>query len=158
VSLSWEELRQPRPVESPGKIRRADIELLKRTASSVVHCPRSHEYFQHSPFQFDKLRDIGLNICLGTDSLASNDDLSLFAEMRAFQKKFSHVAPERILEMTTTNPARALRQQSALGKIRAGFVADLIALPIEKSESIFERIIAFDQAVGWSMVDGHVLA
>ena len=137
-----------------------DFDLLKKLASSfsVVHCPRSHEYFQHSPFQFQKLDGAGLNICLGTDSLASNDDLSLFAEMRAFQKKFSDVPPAQILEMTTVNPARGLGQETVLGKIRDGFVADLIALPIERWTSIFEQIISFDEEVSWSMVGGQILA
>ena len=124
---------------------------------SVVHCPRSHEYFRHSPFQFPRLCELGFNICLGTDSLASNDDLSLFAEMRAFQKEFSGVAPEEILKMVTQNPARALRQENALGKIRTGFAADLIALPIARSTSLFDEIVAFDEPATWSMISGRIL-
>ncbi|HET9418227.1 MAG TPA: amidohydrolase family protein, partial [Chthoniobacterales bacterium] len=71
----------------------SDFNLLEKSPRnfSIVHCPRSHSYFGHSPFQFGRLRSLGFNICLGTDSLASNDDLSLFAEMRAFQKEFPNV-------------------------------------------------------------------
>ncbi len=109
-----------------------DLSLMKKSArrDSIVHCPRSHEYFEHSPFQFEKLHALGFNICLGTDSLASNDDLSLFAEMRAFQKEFPAVRPEEILEMVTINSARALGQGKALGKIQRDFLADFIAVPI----------------------------
>lgn len=137
-----------------------DFDLLKKSALtfSIVHCPRSHEYFRHSPFEFQKLRELGSNICLGTDSLASNDDLSLSAEMRAFQKTFPDISPGDILKMVTVNPARALRQESALGKIRAGFVADLITVPIGRSTSVFEEIIAFDQSISWSMVGGRISA
>ncbi|HST31670.1 MAG TPA: amidohydrolase family protein [Chthoniobacterales bacterium] len=137
-----------------------DFEVLRKSANefSIVHCPRSHEYFGHSPFQFEKLRDAAFNICLGTDSLASNNDLSLFAEMRAFQKEFSNIAPEKIFEMVTLNPARALRQETTLAKIRRGSVADLIAIPSARSNSIFEQIIAFDRAVVWSMLSGRILA
>src|SRR5438105_3272359 len=73
-----------------------DFRLLAKLSENfaVGHCPRSHDYFGHSPFQFQKLRKLGCNICLGTDSLASNDDLSLFAEMRAFQKEFAGIAPK----------------------------------------------------------------
>src|SRR5262249_33223502 len=108
-----------------------DFDLLKEFAreSSLTHCPRSHDYFGHSPFQFQKLSKLGFNVCLGTDSLASNEDLSLFAEMRAFQEAFPIVGPEEILRMVTINPARALRQENSLGKIRSGFSADLIAIP-----------------------------
>ena len=142
-----------------NELAETDFELLARTGKncSIVHCPRSHEYFGHSPFHFEKLRDIRLNICLGTDSLASNDDLSLFAEMRALQKEFPNLLPEEILKMVTTNAALALRQENELGKIHVGFVADLIAIPISKSTGIFEEIVAFSQAVNWSMLRGRVL-
>ena len=135
-----------------------DLDLMERSASkfSIVHCPRTHEYFGHSPFQFHKLRELGFNICLGTDSLASNDDLSLLAEMRAFQKTFPDVSPEEILKMVTINGARALRQENVLGKLRPGFLADLIAIPIARSTSAFEEITAFDQPVNWSMINGQV--
>ncbi len=126
--------------------------------SSIVHCPRSHQYFEYSPFEFQKLHGLGFNIGLGTDSLASNDDLSLFAEMRAFQKKFPGVAPGEILKLVTVNPASALKQERNLGKIRQGFLADLIAIPIAKSTSVLEDTIAFDRAVGWSMLNGRISA
>jgi cytosine/adenosine deaminase-related metal-dependent hydrolase len=125
---------------------------------SVVHCPRSHAYFGHSPFRFQSLRELGFNICLGTDSLASNDDLSLFAEMREFRKEFPGIAPEEILEMVTVNPARALHQESELGKIRRDFVADLIAVPIGRSTSVFEQIVSFNDIVVWSMIAGRISA
>ena len=139
-----------------NEIVESDFELFSMSKAKfpVVHCPRSHDYFGHSPFQFQRLRELGFNICLGTDSLASNEDLSLFAEMRAFRKEFSDVLSEQILEMVTVNPARALRQDNALGKIRAGLVPDLIALPIARATSVFEEIVEFDQAVNWSMLGG----
>jgi aminodeoxyfutalosine deaminase len=135
-----------------------DFDLLEssRKKFSVIHCPRSHEYFGHSPFQFHKLRELGFNICLGTDSLASNDDLSLFAEMRAFQKEFPNVRPEDILKMVTVNSAHSMNQENSLGKVRSGFVADLIAVPCERSTSAFEEILGFDQPVSWSMIGGQV--
>ena len=135
-----------------------DFDLLTRSTKkfSIVHCPRSHDYFGHSPFQFHKLRELGFNICLGTDSLASNDDLSLFGEMRAFQKKFPAVSPEEILKMVTVNSARALREENSLGKIRYEFAADLIAIPIAGSTLAFDEIVAFNRAVSWSMIDGQV--
>ena len=127
----------------------SDFDLLERSNLKfhVVHCPRSHKYFGHSPFGFDRLRLLGFNVCLGTDSLASNENLSLFEEMRTFQENFPRVSPEEILQMVTVNPARALRQKNALGQIRPGFVADLIAVPCSAPTDIFEQIVAFDGAV-----------
>ena len=132
-----------------NELTEKDFELLERSNSKfhVVHCPRSHNYFGHSPFAFDRLRSFGLNICLGTDSLASNESLSLFAEMRAFQKECSSVSAEEIFQMVTVNPARALRYENALGQIRPGFGADLITVPCSTSTDIFEQILAFKNPV-----------
>ena len=92
-----------------------------RTKFHVVHSPRSHQYFGHSRFAFTQLYRLGLNISLGTDSLASNESLNLFAEMRAFQRSEPERSPEKIFEMITLNPASALREQNTLGRIRPDF-------------------------------------
>ena len=140
-----------------NELTETDFELLERSNSKfhVVHCPRSHDFFGHSPFAFDRLRSTGFNISLGTDSLASNENLSLFAEMRVFQTEFPSVSPEEILRMVTVNPARALRCENVLGQIRPGFGADLIAVPCSGSTNIFEKIIAFGRRVPWTMVNGN---
>ena len=142
-----------------NELTESDFDLLERSNSKfhIVHCPRSHNYFGHSPFAFDRLRSLGFNVCLGTDSLASNETLSLFDEMRAFQKEFPSVSAEEIFQMVTANPARALRQENALGQIRPGFGADLTAVPCSTSTDIFEQILAFDARVSWSMVNGNII-
>ena len=140
-----------------NELAESDFELLERSDSKfhIVHCPRSHDYFGHSAFAFERLRALGFNICLGTDSLASNDDLSLFAEMRAFQKAFPTISSEAILRMVTANPATALYQENAPGRIRSGLKADLIAVPCSGLADVFEQIIAFDGSVSWAMVNGE---
>jgi aminodeoxyfutalosine deaminase len=137
-----------------------DFDLLReiRDKFSIAHCPRSHAYFGHVPFQFERLQRLGFNVCLGTDSLASNDDLSLFAEMRAFQKEFPKVPPERILKMVTVNPARALRRENELGKIERGSLADMIALPFTTSENVHQTILNFVGKVPWFMLHGKTVA
>ena len=121
----------------------------------IAHCPRSSQYFQHRPFAMQELRDLRFNICLGTDSLASNSSLSLFAEMQTVRDGHRGLEPERILEMVTSNSARALDQENDLGKIRAGFQADLIALPIEDGRGdTFEKIISWSDTVPWMLVAG----
>jgi cytosine/adenosine deaminase-related metal-dependent hydrolase len=134
-----------------------DFGLLEkvRTKFHVVHSPRSHRYFSHSPFQSERLCKLGFNICLGTDSLASNESLSLFAEMRAFQHNEPGRPPEKIFEMVTVNPAAALHQQDSLGRIRPGFRADLIAIPCSDRGDLFGEITAFDGEFGWIMVNGR---
>jgi cytosine/adenosine deaminase-related metal-dependent hydrolase len=139
-----------------NELREDDFELLEGLTCNfhVVHSPRSHDYFGHSRFEFERLRSLDLNICLGTDSLASNESLSLFDEMRAFQKEFATVSPEEILQMVTVNAATALRQGKVLGRIRPGFLADLVAVPWSGTCDVFEEIIAFEGTVNWMLLDG----
>jgi cytosine/adenosine deaminase-related metal-dependent hydrolase len=141
-----------------NELAKNDFDLFARSRNqfSIAHCPRSHAYFEHSPFQFERFCELGFNIGLGTDSLASNEDLSLFAEMRSFQKEFPDVSAEEILKMVTTKSARALRRENSLGRIRSGFVADLIAIPMARSTSVFEEIVAFDRVASWLMINGQV--
>jgi len=141
-----------------NELTESDFQLLGqlRQKFSIAHCPRSHAYFQHSPFACERLSRLGFNVCLATDSLASNADLSLFAEMREFQQSDDHIRPDQILHMATVNPARALGRARALGKIAPGFLADMIALPISGSADVYEQIIAFSGAVPWMMVGGEV--
>ena len=140
-----------------NELAESDFELLEtfRGKFHVVHSPRSHDYFAHSPFAFERLRDLGFNICLGTDSLASNENLSLFAEMRAFRRSEPAVSPKEALEMVTVNGGRALGRPQILGRIRANYFADLIAIPCSGITDVFEEILAFDQPVHWIMVNGE---
>lgn len=138
----------------------SDLELLaaQQAKPHVVHCPRSHEYFGHPPFAFEPLRKRGFNVCLGTDSLASNDDLSLFSEMRQFQQTYSGVSPREILELVTINAAATLRQENVLGRIRPGFYADLVTIPNgPPGADVFEQIVAFSGAVLTVLIRGSIV-
>ena len=138
-----------------NEIEDSDFDLLAGSTSKlhVVHSPRSHRYFGHSPFQLERLRALGFNICLGTDSLASNNDLNLFAEMRAFQREFTEISPKEILTMVTVNPAQALRRKNVLGKICRGAHVDLVAIPYSRGD-FFEAIVGFE-GDPWLMSDGE---
>jgi len=149
-------MTQPWIVAHLNELTESDFDLLAKIPKvSIVHCPRSHSYFGHTDFQFARLHDLGFSICIGTDSLASNDDLSLFAEMRKFRDRF-HFEPKKVLEMVTINSARALKQRDQLGRIRANFLADMIALPFTKSPNIFETILNFVGKVPWIMLHGTI--
>jgi len=141
-----------------NELTESDFDLLERAERRfhVVHSPRSHDYFNHSRFPFEKLRALGFNICLGTDSLASNDSLSLFDEMRAFRRSEPGISPDKILKMVTVNPARALHQENTLGRIRRGFRADLLAVRCNERDTPFEQILEFDGSVDWIMVNGKL--
>ena len=124
----------------------------------IVHCPGSHRYFQHTPFQYRRLHDLGVNLCVGTDSLASTHSLSLLEEVRGLQRTNPWMTPEQLLRTVTVNPARALKYGGDLGKIAPGALADLIAIPVAGSVAdLHEEIISYTRPVPWMMVDGNVV-
>jgi aminodeoxyfutalosine deaminase len=139
-----------------NELTESDFELLKKSKTKfhVVHSPRSHDYFDHKRFPFERLHAIGFNVCLGTDSLASNESLSLFEEMRAFQRNEPAISAERVLEMVTVNSASALCQQNSLGRIRPGFRADLIAISHTERGDVFAEIVAYQGEINWMMAGG----
>jgi cytosine/adenosine deaminase-related metal-dependent hydrolase len=137
-----------------------DFELLAGAPKfHIVHCPRSHAFLDHSPFAIERLQSLGFNVCLGTDSLASNRDLSLFAEMRELHDKKPSLLPRDLVAMATVKGARAIGCSNSLGTIQRNACADLIAIPIASSAAdIFETIVAFEKAVPWIMVNGTVVS
>jgi len=142
---------------------KGDVELLAARKVNVVHCPRSHSYFGHEPFQIRKLLRAGVNVCLGTDSLASvykrrheSARLDMFAEMRAFAASNRFLSPRRILETATLNGARALGLRRRIGELREGAYADLIAIPFKgKASESYEAVLQHQGDVAASMIDGN---
>ena len=140
-----------------------DAELLGRKRVNVVHCPRSHDYFRHQEFPYRALTKAGVNICLGTDSLATirkhprrDVELNMFNEMRAFATKQPTVAPRRILRMATLNGAHALGLTGGAGELKRNAYADLVAIPVrEKTGHIHEGIINYGGEVPISMIGGE---
>ncbi len=136
-----------------------DFALLETARPHIVHCPRSHEYFRHPRFEFRRLHEAGLNICLGTDSLASNDSLNLFAEMQTLQRTEPWLSAEALVRLVTRNPARALGLDQRLGRVSPGAWADLIALPFQGSSGgIFEAIVDHQKPIDWMMINGKIKA
>jgi cytosine/adenosine deaminase-related metal-dependent hydrolase len=124
---------------------------------SIVHCPGSHRYFRHTRFPLTKLRNIGVNVCLGTDSLASTLTLSMFDEMRILARQEPQLDPSEILKMATLNGAMALGIEA--GKIAPGALADLIALPhADNAREVHAAVIENREPVAWMMLDGKILS
>ena len=142
-----------------NELTEEDFGLLARAKKfHIAHCPRSHTFFGHTPFEWQRLRTLGFNICLGTDSLASNSSLSLFSEMRELLRKETWISPRDALMMATVNGAHAIGQADSLGRISPGFRADLIAIPsAQTGTGFFDTIAAFEGTVPWMMVDGETV-
>jgi cytosine/adenosine deaminase-related metal-dependent hydrolase len=103
-----------------------EIEFLASHAErmTVVYCPRTHAYFPHASYPLAKLLAAGVTLALGTDSRASNPDLSLFDELR-FAAAHHAVAPDRIVQLATLGGAKALGRDHEIGTIECGKAADL---------------------------------
>jgi len=124
-----------------------DFDLLAVRGSSfhVVHCPRTHAYFGRPRFEYERLRATGMSIALGTDSLASNQSLNLFEEMRTFATQYPAVPAQEILEMVTVNASSALGMRKQLGVLREGALADLIAVPFTGPLSLAYEVLVHNQ-------------
>ena len=115
-----------------------DIDYIVNTGSSVVFCPRSHQYFFHKKHPLEKLIRAGIGIAVGTDSLASNWSLDMRDELRSLLEfESNHLSGEYILDMLTINGAKSLGWPK-VGQLKRGWQADLIAisLPTTKAETI----------------------
>ena len=135
-----------------------DLKLLAKNRITVVHCPGSHAFFERPPFRYQRMRRHHIPVCLGTDSLASNRSLSMFREMRLFQKNHPEVGAGEILSMATVRPAQALGLGGQLGQIRPGFLADLIGVPFRKNAKAkdpYQKVIDHAGPVSFSMVHGE---
>jgi cytosine/adenosine deaminase-related metal-dependent hydrolase len=144
-------------------LARGDARLLGRHKVSVVHCPRSHAYFKHRKFHLRELIAARVNVCLGTDSLASvyrkrgqTVELSLFEEMRALAATEPTVSPKKILRMATVNGARALGMAGQIGELSPNAFADLIAVPFNgKTSESWAALVQHRGDVAASMIDGQ---
>ncbi|MBX7245485.1 MAG: amidohydrolase family protein, partial [Candidatus Sumerlaeaceae bacterium] len=99
----------------------------------VVHCPGTHSFFARDPFPLCQILASGANLALGTDSLASSDSLGMFDMLRIMGGEFPCLAGPQLLDMVTTNPARASVLEKAplpLGIIQRGAAADFTAIEI----------------------------
>ncbi|MDD2676122.1 MAG: amidohydrolase family protein [Methylacidiphilaceae bacterium] len=135
----------------------ADWALLARREFPVVHCPKSHAFFSYAPFPLERMLSLGIPVCLGTDSLASNDTLDLREEIRQARQLHPGIPPERWWEMVTAAPARALGLPGTLGEIRSGAWADLAAFRWGSGLDPWEACIESREEPLFLMVHGRVL-
>lgn len=121
-----------------------EIELLgrRRETMSVVYCPRTHHYFRQGRYPLEKLLQHGARVALGTDSRASNPDLSLWEEMRFVARHFPNIAPATALHMGTLAGGEALGLADECGALAVGRRADLaiIQLPAGNADDPHELL------------------
>ncbi|MBI2472675.1 MAG: amidohydrolase family protein [Planctomycetes bacterium] len=134
-----------------------EISIIKSSGSSVAFCPRSYHFFGHANHPFQKLLDAGINVGLGTDSLASNDTLSILDEMK-FLSLHHAIPPNTLLTMATLNGANALGLESKTGQIMEGFEADLcgVRLPNAPVGNIYSQLLDAASKNIFTMVAGNI--
>lgn len=112
-----------------------EITLLAQTGTHVIHCPESNLKLASGFCPVAKLLEAGVNVALGTDGAASNNDLDLLGEMRTaallakgIAQNPAAVPADQALAMATINGAKALGIDHITGSIEAGKAADVIAI------------------------------
>ena len=124
----------------------AELAQLAASHVSVAYCPRTREFFGHdavSPHRYRDMLDAGLNVCLATDSLASNPDLSVLKEAQ-FLNSRDHLPALTALDMITRRAAIALGRRNDLGTLAPEKSADLLLLPVDGAqlaEQLLETIV-----------------
>jgi cytosine/adenosine deaminase-related metal-dependent hydrolase len=111
--------------------------------STIIYCPRTHAAFGHAPHPFRHFLQRGIRIALGTDSLASNPDLSVLAEMRHLHRQCPDLPGGALLRMATLSGAEALGWANETGSLEAGKSADLAIVPLSSGDGNdpYERLL-----------------
>ena len=119
-----------------------EITLVAETGTHVVHCPESNLKLASGFAPVEKLRQAGINVALGTDGAASNNDLDMIGEARtaAFLAKGVSLEADAlpaadVLKMATLNGAKALGRDEDIGSLEIGKQADMVAIDLNRLET-----------------------
>ena len=130
----------------------------------MVHCPQSNQKLASGTCPVETLRGAGINVALGTDGAASNNDLDLLAEMqsaamvaKAQTGDAAALPAEAALAMATLGGARALNLDHALGSLVPGKQADIVAVDLDRltTQPVYHPISQLVYAAGREQVN-HV--
>ena len=134
-------LTEATPCVHMTQVNQTDIELLQQTGAHVIHCPESNLKLASGYCPVARLAEHKINVALGTDGAASNNNLDMFGEMqtaaliaKACADNAAAVNAFEALEMATINGAKALGQEQQTGSLEAGKWADMIAIDMSAIE------------------------
>lgn len=146
------------------RLEDSEIALLAESGAGVVHCPESNLKLASGFCPVQKLLDAGVNVALGTDGAASNNDLDMFGEMRsaallgkAIANDAGALPAHTVLRMATLNGARALGLADQTGSLETGKWADFTAVDLGALESqpVYDPVSQLVYAAGREQVS-HV--
>ena len=125
------------------QLTRDEIQRLSETGVSVLHCPESNLKLASGFCPAQALLDAGVNLALGTDGCASNNDLDLLGELKTAALLAKAVAGDatalnaaRALTMATLGGAKALGLADQIGSLTPGKQADLVAIRFDEFDSL----------------------
>lgn len=120
-----------------------DSASLAEAGAHIVHCPESNLKLASGFCEVARLSALGINVALGTDGCASNNDLDMISEMRTaallakgVAQDASALPAQQALEMATINGARALGLEAQIGSLESGKYADITAIRMDTLNSI----------------------
>lgn len=120
------------------QVNDSDIKHLQDSGAHLIHCPESNLKLASGFCPVSRLQKAGINVALGTDGAASNNDLDLFGELHTAALLGKAVAEDAsacnafgMLQMATLNGARALGIEDITGSLEPGKAADIIALNVD---------------------------
>lgn len=117
-----------------------DISIIANTGSTVAHCPKSNAKFGHGYAPFEKMLAAGVDVGLGSDSVASNNACDLLEEARfaVFAARNrpgrdQFISPRDVLRAATLGGARALGLEDKIGSLEPGKQADLAVVRLDRA-------------------------
>ena len=128
-----------------------------RDRMAVVSCPRTHEHFHHARHPANRLAASKIPLFLGTDSRASNPDLSVFEEWKAACCRFPELGPEYWMAACTWRPSEFFGLESSVGTLRVGSRSLLTWVPLGPAsvvtqEDLWDAILSAERAIPLEMV------
>ncbi|NNA67529.1 TRZ/ATZ family hydrolase [Pseudomonas gessardii] len=139
------------------QISEEDLALLVESNSSVIHCPESNLKLASGFCPVERLWQAGVNVAVGTDGAASNNDLDLLGETRtaallakAVAGSASALDAHRALRMATLNGARAMGLEAEIGSLEVGKAADIVAFDLSglAQQPIYDPVSQLIYATG----------
>ena len=120
-----------------------DIAVFRFEKTSWCLCPNANLYIENKLPDVTMLSNADVNICIGTDSIASNQQLSVLAELLTLKENFSFLSWDTLLRWATMNGAEALNMQEKIGSFEAGKQPGIInLLHLEEPDRLrIQRII-----------------
>ncbi len=122
-----------------------DYSVLKNNNVNVCLCPRSNQNLHGRLPDAAAMFDKKINLCLGTDSLASTQSLSIIDEICVMNEEYPEISPSEIFRMATINGAKALCVSDRFGTIEKGKSGKCFYLPVdvEKNSDVYTSFMRY---------------